>query len=348
MRQSNVELLRIVAMLLVFVRHVGYTCFGIPGVVDVELSPAGTFGRIVFQQYSMPCVDVFVMISGYFLIKPKLRGVVGLWFLLAFWAAFSIFTGYAPNGTAWYLHLIFPLVGWFIPAYMGLYLVSPLLNAFTEHSSRREFTMYLICFFALQFVFDLVYPCWQIRGRTIFNHGYSVISMGGFYLLGRYISLYGESLWKRFSPSVWTGLFLALFTGFAVAQYLVLQSAAGGVLSVGIAKRIIDFGTRNTNPVAIAGSCCLMFAFLRMEFSSRIVNWVAMSMLGVYCFHRHPLFKQTAQKIYDSHSGLSVIALLGALVIVFFAVGVVIDQMRLLLWRFACRRRGVKASRRND
>jgi len=165
-RQSNIELLRIVAMLMVLVVHANYWRVGVPTHAEAVLSPFPTFIRILIQHLASPCVDVFIIISGYFAIRPKLKSIANLWFLLAFWGSVA----FVFDGGSIVHRVCFPFLGWFIPAYLGLYLISPVLNQYAEHEDAKRFGWYLLIFFALQTFFDLCYHGWSIFGRGIFNN----------------------------------------------------------------------------------------------------------------------------------------------------------------------------------
>lgn len=155
-RESGVELLRIVAMLMVLAIHANYWRIGVPSSADIAHGAGAVFVRILLQMLSSPCVDVFVIVSGYFSIRPKLKSVGGLWFLLAFWnfiadVPYSLYATGHINILMAVRHMVFPFVGWFIPAYLGLYLISPILNAYALSCERRTFARYLLLAFSLQF-----------------------------------------------------------------------------------------------------------------------------------------------------------------------------------------------------
>lgn len=135
-RQSNIELLRILAMLMVVNVHCFYTPFDLPldytGVKD-WIRVSIDFLR---EASSISCVNLFVLISGYFSIRWNLRSISSLLFQVFFWIfliyAIGTIVGFTAFSTKVYLkHIIEIWNGyWFIPCYLGLYLASPILNAF--------------------------------------------------------------------------------------------------------------------------------------------------------------------------------------------------------------------------
>ena len=191
-RQSNMELLRLVAMMMILVMHMDYGAFGLPTAESVENAPTTTFGRIFVEHLCLVAVNVYVLISGWFGIRPKMKSFVRLMlqvatysiiitgaFLLLGKTTFKI--GYVTD------MLIIGKQYWFVVSYLLLYLVSPILNTFVEHSSKREFQWMLLVFFGFQFVYSWIF------GLEEFAGGYSALSFMGLYLLARYVKIYENS-----------------------------------------------------------------------------------------------------------------------------------------------------------
>ena len=65
-RQSNVELLRIITMILVMIVHANFRALSAPTVADAVTTPTSVFLRFLTESFSIICVNVFVLISGWF------------------------------------------------------------------------------------------------------------------------------------------------------------------------------------------------------------------------------------------------------------------------------------------
>ena len=74
-RDSNIELLRMLAMFLVLLVHADFFSLGTPTLQDIQTSTLDSTLRIFFEALSIVCVNVFVLISGWFGIRPSLKGV---------------------------------------------------------------------------------------------------------------------------------------------------------------------------------------------------------------------------------------------------------------------------------
>lgn len=189
-RMSNIELLRFVAMILVLVVHANFFALGSPTQQDVQVNPASALTRMVFQSFAIVCVNVFVLISGWFGIHPSVKGFSNFVFQCLFFLCGIYFVmwgvGLVPL-TLKGLAGCFVLLNWnwFIKAYIGLYILAPVLNAFVEKSTQRQFLYVLISFFTFQTIYS-----WVSNGAVFFEGGYSTMSFIGLYLLARYINVY--------------------------------------------------------------------------------------------------------------------------------------------------------------
>lgn len=83
-RQSNIELLRIISMLMVLLVHANFFSLGKPTVEEVIEQPIDASLRVLFECVCIPCVDIFVLISGWFGIKANKKGLCNFLFQVAF------------------------------------------------------------------------------------------------------------------------------------------------------------------------------------------------------------------------------------------------------------------------
>ena len=76
-RQSNFELLRIVAMIFILILHVDHLSFGFPSTQEIAASPFSAFLRTWLETIAVVAVNSFVLISGYFGIRYRWSGLQG-------------------------------------------------------------------------------------------------------------------------------------------------------------------------------------------------------------------------------------------------------------------------------
>lgn len=198
-RQSNIELLRIIAMFLVLTVHANFWSLGAPSFNDFIIYPLSSWTKTCVQSISIVCVNLFILISGWFGIRSSLKGFlnyifqclyfsIGIYIILILNGNLSI----SVKGIAEALYLLH--ANWFILAYALLYLISPILNSFVENSSKSTFRIVIISFFLFQTIFG-----WP-GSASWFEYGYSSTSLIGLYLLARYCKKYGVKI-----VTIWGG-----------------------------------------------------------------------------------------------------------------------------------------------
>lgn len=264
-RCSNFELLRIVAMFLVFAVHANFLALGQPTASEVSQSLISSFCRIFFHQIALVCVNLFVLISGYFGIHPTIRSVSNLLFAVMFWQAASWIVGHPDMGLGAFLLL--PCRGWFVGTYLELMLIAPLINGFVD-ASGRKFASYLCVFLCVEIVLSSFCPIWPA-----FHGGYSLLHLIGIYLIGRYIRL-SDSLWLRCgittygSMAIVISLVSAIFVCASTAHMAQMPLYASAVVEKMLTKLFHEY---SSFPV-VASSVCIFLAFKNLRFYSKTVN----------------------------------------------------------------------------
>ena len=153
MRKSNIELLRIVAMFLVLIVHAGFFSLGVPTPAEASAAPLTVLTRIFFQSVSVIAVLVFVLISGWFGIRTKVKSVVNFLFQCLFYSlsifAVMLLTGHATfDWKSIQNVLLFVNSFWFIKAYLCLMIFArgklhPFVSALTSAVFWIKMVMYI-------------------------------------------------------------------------------------------------------------------------------------------------------------------------------------------------------------
>ncbi len=323
-RQSGVELLRIIAIFMVLVCHANARVLGLPSPSDF-VSFTSSVVRMLFCCAGEGGVNIFVMISGWFGIHAKPKGLAKLLFQVFFllWGIYAVFlfTGHATlNAHDIKVCLTLTEEYWFVMAYIGLYILSPVLNAFVEKASKREFQVVLVAFYVFQ-----CYYCW-VSGAYDYYSGYSVTFLCGLYLTARYFRLYPINV----IASHGTAVFLASLLVVTVVSIVAMARFGNGARML-----------RYDNPLVIMSSLGLLSSFARMRFRSRVVNSIAMACFAVYIIHFDPLvfpyFAQAVRWIYESTSGMLTVMGIGAFLVAVFLGCWLVDRVRLYISRFVFR-----------
>lgn len=191
LRDSNLELLRIVAMFLVLVVHADFLSLGRPTRVEIQSVPLASYTRFFIGSLSIVCVNVFILISGWFGIRPSVKSFSNfifqcLFFSIGLYVVF-ILTGKNQFSLKGLAGCLFFKGYWFIYAYIGLYILAPILNAFVNTIKEGQIKLFLMVFFLFQTMYG-----WS-SFASFFVGGYSTISFIGLYVLGRYLRLYTKA-----------------------------------------------------------------------------------------------------------------------------------------------------------
>lgn len=147
-RNSNIELLRIISMLMVVMLHFNSQC-AYPGVINLP-ADIGTsaYPGFLIEVLCIVAVNCFVLISGYFGIHLKLRSVLRLYLQCFFIGLISylLYVALTPATIA-LPALLERLLAfthnnwWFIISYLGLMVLSPLLNAAVAQLSKKQLAL---------------------------------------------------------------------------------------------------------------------------------------------------------------------------------------------------------------
>ena len=339
-RSSNFELLRIVAMLMVMVIHAtAYGPVGLPTVADGVANPGLTFLRCLTHGLVIVCVNVFVLLSGYFGIRLKARSVCSYLFQTAFWRVLSLvvvcvaygvgvsgikLSSLIPFAAMTIKPLGFTFGAWFIGAYLGLMLFAPVLNAFIEKTDTRRLGLFVGGFFVLEILFD-----WLIGGLTYFCGGFSLVPLMGLYLCGAWLRR-DDCLLSKLSLKTYAGVYLGIAVASALAMFLALVIGRKIPLIAGVASNLFfPFSSLH----AIVGSVAFFLMFSKFDFKSRFVNWIAESAFAAYLFHgAMPFYKAISLNIFTNCGRGGYLLQISALIAGVFLCAVVIDKVRIYLW----------------
>jgi len=323
-RQSNFELLRIISMFLILLLHANYLSFGFPTAEEVKGSFVSTFGRIYIEHLSIVAVNVYVLISGWFGIKPKLKGFVNLVVQVTTYSALLLVVWLLISGTKFSFGYLEEVVAvgspyWFVISYMLLYLLSPVLNEFAEHATRKTFRIVLLSFFAFEIFYGTVF------GLGSFEDGYSTVSFIGLYLLAKYLRKHGGRFMQMSIKQSFRGYFLTALVG--AILYVVHLFVLG--------DRSVDKHIDYCGPFVLLSSVFLFVAFSKMRIQSVLINYCASSAFAVYLIHCNPhiidYYTSCIRFVNYRVPGIPGAIVIFIVVAMIFFFCIMIDKLRLAL-----------------
>lgn len=302
-RASNIELLRIIAMLMIVASH--FACHGIQHCNDLnnayKIWGQGAELNKLFVSFLNPGgmigVACFFLITGYFNIEKKtftLKRVIlqgsfyGIFSVILFICAkllkynfldvdssmlFStvIKSVFVPNtnGGCW----------WFLTAYIYLMLLTPFLNKLVEKLNKRGYIFLLIVTWITIYSLD----------GTLFGLYWSIQRGVMFYLLGGFIRKNVNT--KKIDQGGRILLLLIIFLSWFIdsgvmyitnkKRYLLNNKTANLFDSISV---IIGDGIVLAVPVVIC-SISIFLLFLSLDFNNNFINKIAKTTFGIYLIH---------------------------------------------------------------
>ena len=321
-RNSNIEFLRILCMLMVVILH--FNNHGAnTGIVNMpsQLTPTLTWGFLV-ESFCIIAVNCFLLFSGFFSISLKWRSVlkfylqcffIGMFaYLLYVWlspatiscaAIFERLLAFTHNG--W----------WFVVSYVGLMLVSPIINRAVDGLSKRQMLSALGLYAIV-----IIYLGWYQQVEPTHN-GCSLINFIFIYLVGRYIGKYVER--GNIQRYRWLWLLGYVLTALIIFALVMLRYHCGWEI-----RYVFDYN----HPLVIIAAVMLFLFALSFSFKSRAINWIASSVFSTYLLQESILFGHEylypKMEVFFTHvpSGWN-IGVLFLVSIIFLLVSVLIDKV---------------------
>ena len=273
-RLSNIELLRIIAITMVLMLH--FNSHGLhPDVLSdsATLSWASFEGHLI-ESICIAAVNVFVMISGYFAIRLRVRSVLNLYircFMIGMvtYMAYILLSGSDISITA-LGGRVFAFTHnhwWFVISYLGLMAVSPILNAGCDALSKRNY-VYVLAMLSVA----MLYFGWY-KNLEITNAGYSLIHFIYLYIISRYLRLHvSEQVVFKYR---WAWLILFVLLVAALVVFALINP---------------PYAYAYNNPIVVVIAICLLLFFLSIPFYNRFVNWMAASVFSAFLIQESPYF----------------------------------------------------------
>lgn len=320
-RESNFELCRLICMLYIVVYHL---------IIHVPLVYETTIWGRPLRTLCHIGVIVFVMISGYFGIKRKWSGLLKL----ALSVSFYNLTGLAiaclcygqPFELKSLLAIFFPITHgnyWFITSYAVLYLLAPYVNKVIQDMNKREFLSLIGIL--------LVIVCYGggLMDSKI-GDGRGILAFILSYVIGNFIhKFYADGIEY---PIVGNRSGIVYFTA---ATFLFCAIAFMPTL-LSKAINFISFGYNEVGLYVMSVIFLLMFQGIKLK--SKIINWLALSTLGIYLFHEnknigqlvvYPLYEKLTTTINNEYLLLFVHI---AFAIVILITAIIVDRIRQLIF----------------
>lgn len=276
-RIASMDVLRIVLTIFVITLHfnnsMGGKAFIYTTDINYELA-------LIFESFSLCAVNIFLILSGYFLCNRKDRNIVKILLLMGMTMGYGIFFYLIKNiithsvTMGGIIRSLIP-INYFVWIYCGVYALSPWINKMINNLRKKDFERLIIVLFIMFSLWPTIVDFYtSISGTTIAEisfisahdneAGYTIVQFIFSYCLGAYLKKYELNLQKK-------------------------SCFAGYVISVGLIYLFLHFSksAMNYNNIFVILSAVFLTAyFQKIEITSNgIVSILASQAFAVYIIH---------------------------------------------------------------
>lgn len=322
-RQSNMELLRIVAMFMILVYHSVYYVF-----YDYRGESPIFASLMTLLHIGVP---LFVLISGFFGIKPSIKGFLKLYLILIFYNLlfYGIRIIYGDVGFSYgeFIRLWFPFSiyksYWFFKVYLMLYLFTPVINYFRNKTHICDKLLIISGFITFYWGWFAQHPS-LLDGKNVVN--FIFLYMLGYWLRTRIVE---RTVDLKKARTRYLIVYLVVAICIGVLLYF------SNVVMQDYLKRLC-YGYNS--PVLILMSALFFLLFTTFNFKNKFVNWVASSVFAVYCVHENRYFFRKAwygfiENQYLSQTSLTYTLTILSICCLLFISAVLLDKLRMFIVR---------------
>lgn len=331
-RESNAELLRIICIFIILLHH--FCVHGLyPEVLQLNMSGYKWDSHLLLFIHAFLYIGVncFILISGWYGIKPKWRSFINLYLIYAFYNLLhplkhiakallrdeGFILPYSIHDII--VRTLLPFSHghlWFMDCYLGLFLTAPLLNVAIAHFSKQQHAYVLLLLTIANVYFG---DFWSLV--LINSYGFSLANFVYLYLIGSYLHKYvsidtiNNNKWRLFCCYCVSGLLWGVCSILNAYHFHVPHWHAFAY----------------NNPLLLITAIFFFLFMMSWHFKSKFVNYIAVSMLGIYMLNEGVI--KYGFIVPYSHLFTPAIQILFWFMvsITFFIVGVCIDLVRRLL-----------------
>jgi putative membrane protein len=278
-RKSNIELLRIVSMFMILTHHYVVNS-GIMEGFGAGSTSINYIFLALFGMWGKTGINIFIMISGYFMCRSKLtvKRYCKVLFEFLFYLFVIYFTllfmGYEVFNASRINDLLFGIFkyanasGNFVGSFFMFYLFIPFINKYIEHLTQREFRNFILF---LLFIFTIL--------STVFNNVFVFGEIFWFitvYFIGAYLKLYPPT-WANSLRASRNLLIISLIVSYASVVLMIIKGQFTYTYYF-----VIDANKLG----AVLVSIFMFTTFKNINIGySRFINLIAKTAFGVLLIH---------------------------------------------------------------
>jgi surface polysaccharide O-acyltransferase-like enzyme len=329
-RSSNFEWLRVISILLIIAYH--YCIHGNEGEIFKSDIYSNQLIAIIFGSWGLLGVNSFIFISAYFSIdssKFSSKKLIKIILQTIFYSTSIAFLLYFIGAVEFSLmglttSLFSPFFGtyWFVTAYCMLYIIFPFLNKIIYSMESR----YLLKLLIILTIFIPIYSTIWINSAI----GYFIFAVYLYLLMG----------YLKRNPQNWFEVYAKKgfwITCIAVVLFNTSVSFLGTLLNLEkLSNYVISQVIGLYSPAMVLAAIFLFYIFKNISItSSKLVNALAKTTLGIYLFHENPILRKI---LWDDILNIDTVYYSPIFILYFFistlillVIGALIDMLRIVL-----------------
>lgn len=259
LRQSNFELLRLISMFYIILYHLLWFF-----VISNDNS-------VIYKALCIPLhvgVLCFVLISGYFHIRPSWTGLFKILFpLFLYYIPLTIFGIVVYNTPIKELFFLSYSPYWFVRVYLFLFLIAPVLNSFLENKKQRKYLLIVLAFISIYM---------GMMNEPTLHNGKNVVYFSFLYVLGDSIKK-NEACFSKIKTITFVCYYL-LLNALLVILYCKYSNT---IIGTAIWKLSYIY----CSPILIINAILLFLIISRMSIRSSWINYLSASVFSMYIIH---------------------------------------------------------------
>lgn len=341
-RNANMDFLRVISMMMVTMLH-ALTKSELLPFMGNDVSANGWIAWI-FEALSVSAVNIFMLISGYFLISSsfKIGRLVEIILQTIVYSAggfvlFLVSGEFSLEGMSVYdlLQYFIPIhmeTYWFMSAYVIIYLLLPLTTRGVHAMLEKQLQGVILFLLLFECMLKSVLP---VR-LTMDSRGYSFLWYLTLFLVGARVRLYGFKVVKD-AKRGW--LVFIVSSVLILVEIFILSQIQ---LRTGRLKEMTTVSLEYNHILVFLSGLGIFAAFLHAkpvgQKFGKVVSFLSSYCLGVYLLQESPVMRYLWQDWFGLREAMElpiyvfVIRVLGA-VLVMFALGICVDALRTALFR---------------
>lgn len=330
-RSSNLELFRIIVMLLIVAHHYvvnsGLTVVDGPIFAD-PLSFKSIF-LLLFGMWGKTGINCFVLITGYFMctsnitLKKFLKLLLEIYFYRIIFYIIFLVSGYQPFSLMGLVKVILPVTSvstGFTGCYLLFFLFIPFLNILIKNLTEKQHILLTALCLLIYTIIGTI-PTFTVTMNYV---SWFIV----LYLIASYIRLYPK---KWFDDKKITGLATLIFVIGSMCSVVVIQWISVKLGMTGLQYWFVSDSNKILAVLTAVAAFCF-FKNLKIK-NSKFINTVAASTFGVLLIHansdamRQWLWKDTLNNVGMYNSNLIYVHAFVSIIVI-FAICTIIDILR--------------------